>query len=360
MSKTATTRESVLKSTRERNGFRDDEILAAVCNYFCAGSPVAQILQQVEEKLHVRLSREEPYRLLALAASRGWLQFDAPLAINLEDTIRKRCPWLETATVVRTGVSEDISYHVARMLLEMVQALCRRRGQPSDVHIGFAGGRSLRKTARWFAEMLREPAENLPRRIVFHAMVAGVNFKDPTTEPNAFFTYFAGEPPLQVQTSFVGLHAPGIINTSRIEELRSIDSVREAYEGVKQLDIVVTAAGGHWQEGHSGLYAMYQASPRSLEQLTRAGCVGDMMWRPLGPAGPLEIKTEIRTLTLMEISELPGFIRQGRQVLLLLGPCGQCGGPKSEVLRAILSHQPPLITHLVADSRSVRGLRDSA
>ena len=64
----------------------------------------------------------------------------------------------------------------------------------------------------------------------------------------------------------------------------------------------------------------------------------------------------MRAVTLMELSDLPDFIKRGKQVLLLVGPCGQCGGPKEEVLESVLTHKRKLITHLVVDSRSARGL----
>jgi DNA-binding transcriptional regulator LsrR (DeoR family) len=341
----------------DHNLFLHDELVAAVCKYFCRGMPVAEIRDEVERKLGISLNREEPYRLIAFAAQRGWLRFQAPLSHEVADQIKDRFPKLANVRVVRTGVSDDISYHVASMLMDEVCSLSRMRSTNSEVHIGFAGGVALRKSARMFSEMLKEPREDLPKKIVFHAMVAGFNMQDPSTDPNGFFAYFAGEPALQVKTSFLGLLAPGIVKTGEIEKLRSIEYIRDAYERAREIDIVVTSAGGHWQEGHSGLRNLYSLwAPQSLEQLNRAGCIGDMMWRPLGKDGPLDVRTDMRTVTLMELSDLPGFIKQKKRVLLLLGPCGNCGGPKEDVLKAILAHKQRLITHLVVDSRSARGL----
>jgi len=358
MVKTASSSERIRRQAAKGHAaFTREELVAAVCKYFCRGLPVAEIIHEVRSKLGIELSREEPYRIVAFAAQKGWIRFQAPIAHELSDRIDVLYPWLSGIRVVSTGVSDDISYHVAEMLMEQVCALVRTRSADADVHIGFAGGKALRKSARHFMEMLREPREYLPRRIVFHAMVAGFNVQDPSTDPNGFFTYFAGEPPLQVQTSFVGLLAPGIVRTGEIEKLRSIRYIRDAYDRAKEIDIIVTSAGGHWQEGHSGLCSIYkETSPLSLRQLKEAGCIGDMMWRPLSRTGPIKKSTEMTTVTLMELTELPALIKQRKQVLLLVGPCGNCGGPKDEVLKAILNQKQKSITHLVVDSRSARGL----
>lgn len=356
--KTKMTRERAQNlEARDWGGLTREEVAAVVCKYFCRGFLPKEIREQVEKAMRIKLTREDCYRLLSFAASRGWIRFHASLDHDLMETMGERYSFLSTATVVRTGVSDDVSFHLATDLMKEVRTLVRSENRKSELHLGFAGGSALRKAARHFAEMLREPHEDLPRRIVFHAMVAGFNFRETPADPNSFFGYFAGEPALQVETSFVGLHAPGLAPTNKIPMLRSLDYIREAYERAREIDIVVTSAGGHWQQGHSLLYEMYKrGSPQSLAQLTKLKCLGDMMWRPFGPEGPLEVATEVRAMTLLELSELPGMVRNRKRVFLLLGPCGSCGGPKTEVLRAVLHHTPQLITHLVADSRSVRDL----
>ncbi len=359
MSKRPSNRERIRNQAKlEPEIFLRDELVAAVCKYFCRGMTVWEIRKTIQEKLGVTLSREAPYRLVSFAAQRGWLKFEAPLASEIADVIAQKHTWLKGVKVVRTGVSDDISFHVAETLLDYVCFLSRNRSARAEVHIGFAGGKALRKTARHFSEMLREPHENLPERIVFHAIVAGFNVTDPSTDPNGFFTYFAGDSALQVQTSFMGLPAPGIVQSSEMEKLRTIPYMREAFDCVNKIDIIVTSAGGHWEQGHSGFYSMLsKTSPKTVEQLKNAGCIGDMMWRPLGKNGPLEANTEMRTVTLMELGDLPEFIKRGKDkaVMLLLGPCGDCSGPKGEVLGSILSTRR-LITHLVVDSRSAREL----
>ncbi len=341
--------------------FKRDELVSMVCNCHCNGMTVSEIRSTVQERLSIKLSREAPYRLISFAAKQGWLKFEAPLSYELGRRLERQYRELRDIRVVRTLTSDDTALHVAQMLMDYVCELSKGRRKDAEIHIGFAGGKALRRTAYHFAEMLKEPRENLPRRIVFHAIVAGFSISDPSTDPNGFFTYFAGDSVLHVQTAFIGLPAPGIIRSKDMDGLRKNTFMREVFDGAGKIDIIVTSAGGHWEQGHSSLYNMLsKASKESVEQLMKAGCIGDLMWRPLGKNGPIDIKTEMRAVTLMEIKDLQKFIKREKKkaVLLFLGPCGDCGGPKGDVLKAILAQK--LVTHLVVDSRSARQMLSGA
>jgi hypothetical protein len=82
-----------------------------------------------------------------------------------------------------------------------------------------------------------------------------------------------------------------------------------------------------------------------------------MMWRPLSAAGPVMIETQYRTMTLLELDELPGFIANGKRVLLLGGPCGECKGSREDILDVILQQKAQLITDLVVDNRTASRLK---
>jgi DNA-binding transcriptional regulator LsrR (DeoR family) len=354
MAKPFTSRQSLYgRPVAERGGFTYEELAAAVCGYFCDGHTPTEIRSMMQDRFQVELSREEPYRLLAFAAARGWLSSHPPSSPDLALALRDSFPSLQGVVAAR-GVSHSIASNVAKTLLDMVQKLWRNQ-KKEEIHVGFAGGGLLRRSAKFFAEMLQEPVADLPRTIVFHAMVPGFNVASPHTDPNAFSAYLVGEPPLQVQTKFVGLHAPGFVSQGDAKNLHEMGSIREVYKMAKDIDIIVTSAGGHWVQGHSALYHSYKhQSPDSLQQLTDAGCIGDMMWCPVGEGGPLDVQTDVRALTLMTLQELPAFIKAGKQVLLSLRHCGECGKPKTDLLQAILNYSEPLVTHLVVDSRAAR------
>ncbi len=351
------TRQDLLRSSRpERGGLLYDEQVSLVCRYFSRGDTPSDIRRILESDHGITLKREEPWQMIGYAAAKGWIRFVAPYERELEEMIRERYGGL-SVTVARTGATEDVSFHVARTLLDLVRARVVQ-STAEEVHIGFAGGSSLRAAARILADLLCQPPfDHLPKRLVFHAMVAGFNVQDPRPDPNAFFTYLASGAELPIETRFVALLAPGIVQTRMMGDLKRIPDIREAYDRASEIDIIVTSAGGHWQEGHSALYDLYQRRSRpSLDALNAAGCIGDMMWRPIGAGGPIEVETEVRAMTLMELADLPAFLRQGKQVVLLMGPCGECRGPKSEVLRAILNQPKRMVSHVVVDSRSARGL----
>jgi DNA-binding transcriptional regulator LsrR (DeoR family) len=237
--------------------------------------------------------------------------------------------------------------------------MMRQHRRPANLNIAFAGGSLLRLTAKRLSDLLRgmEPSE-LPQELILRALSSGLDSRDMTSQPNAIFTYFSEDHHLPLEVSFVGLPAPGLVTEAQMSDLTSnyVD-IRNAFEHKNEIDILVTSAGGCWADGHSALYSIYSTlSPESLVQLNSEGCIGDLMWRPFGKEGPLEISTDMRVMTLVELADLPRFIQDNKRVILSIAPCGNCGRNKSDLLRAILACSTPLITDLIVDSRSVRAL----
>jgi len=339
-----------------RNGKDPIEVTAAVCKYFCRGYPASQIVELMKTEQGVHMNREEPYHYLAFAATNGWLTFDAPHEYTMRDDLKSWCGWLADFDVVHTSVFEDVAGHAAEMLMSMMQRWHVRNPDKKDIHVGVAGGHAMRKLCQAFARLLRRPTPDLPDMIVFQAMVTGFDVRDPRTDPNSFFTFFFDNPAMQVETGFVGFRAPAFVPSERMPELMQFEGIREAFDAAKELNIVVTS-GSCWVDDHSLLHRFMQVDPKSLQELQDAGCVGDMLWRPVGPSGPIEIPTSKRAMTLLELSDLQQGIQDGNlEVLLVLGPCGGCGRPKREILGPVLSARPPMITHLVVDSLSARAL----
>ena len=223
------------------------------------------------------------------------------------------------------------------------------------VHIGFAAGLSMRQVAQSFAELLTYPAPDLPKKIVFHAMLSGHDPGNPTTDPNNFFTFFLHPPALKVETKFVGFRAPTIVRTSAIPIFMEIQEITDAFDAASQLDIIVTS-GSDWADEHSSLRLCMKRSSSTLQTLREAGTLVDMLWRPIGANGPITTATELRALTLVELGDLTEFIESGKHVLLMLGPCGVCNEHKGRVFETIVSQKNQLVSHVVADSRTTAHL----
>lgn len=328
------------------------EIISLVCKYFCQGKTVAQIKKIMARKHGIELSREQPYKMLSRAATNGWLSFQAPLDHTLTERLGNEYGNLDGIQVVHSASSEDLAYHAAREVLRLLRKYREGAQQREEVHVGFAGGPTMRKVARHLADLLCRPQAGMPERIYLHALVSGFNPYDPTTDPNAFFTYFVRRPGLPSEIKFVGLHAPALVKTNDFPNLRNMTGIKEAYKAREEIDVFVTA-GADWEDEHSLFKTCMKRSEKSYTQLEAAGCVGDLLWQPIGERHPIVKKTEIRAMTLVELSELPGFIARGKEVMLILGACGGCDRPKGRLLRAILNQGQQLITHLVTDSRTV-------
>jgi DNA-binding transcriptional regulator LsrR (DeoR family) len=350
-------------SGRERLVRRDtvldyEEIVSIVCMYFCGGYLPSQIADLMRIHYGIEMKREAPYKYIQYAASKNWLRFTAANEDYLTQKVRKQFPWLQQAEVVHTGVFEDVAQRTAEIIVELLRAIPRSPQPKDEVHIGFAGGYAMRTVAEKLAGLLKEPTGNLPGTLILHSLVAGFDVNLPLTDPNSFFTYFSHQAiELQLKMRFVLLHAPAIVQPGRMQEILELPGIIEAYQSIDTLDIIVTSASS-LSDRHFMLHRYYaNKSEQMLEMLKRDGCVGDMLWLPLAPTGPIDMSTyQYRTMTLVELQQLPRYIGRGTRVILALAPCNLCAVPKTDILRTILNLKDHLITHLVLDSRTGREL----
>ncbi|MBD3237717.1 MAG: hypothetical protein GF330_13520, partial [Candidatus Eisenbacteria bacterium] len=342
------------RSRRDAQALDRYEQVAVVADLFCRGMSVGAIAEAVNMRYNGQLgrpmSREAPYRLLRFAAQHGMMRFRAPEHVSFAEQVVTHYPWLERkAHVVRTTRIADVAYHGAELVRGRIQQLVRRDRRRA-VHIGLGGGCTMREFARNLADLLCEPADDLPETLVIHSLVAGADPNDPTTVPSAFCAYFQRGAVMQVQPEFVSFNAPAVVHQRELPALLRRREIREARARVGELDLLVTT--GADCVAHSALRARMAESPRSLRKLEKSGWVGDMMWRPLGARQRIEVRTEIRAMTLIDLEQVAEMRAAGKQVVLLLGCCPDCQAPRQRILRAILDQREPLITHLVADSRT--------
>ncbi len=364
MARTARTRADV---RRRYDIVEDIELIEAVCTRFCEGDSPTQVREAVEQQLGRALTREQPYQILSFAAMNGLIRYLPPLDYHLAARLKEDHPLLEEVEVVQTTDVDRVAARAAKVLLRVVQQIAARdkdkKEVHKEVHIGLAGGGTILRTVKAFGELLSGPVEGLPEKLVFHAMVTGLQLHDPRTDPNTFFNYLPFGAQGWLSTEFVALHGPALPSGNLIEDLqRNHRPTRTAFEEGKQIEVIVTSGTswrgkprGHYHSQLKQLMEDYQEpdEPNTVEQLEREqGCVGDMLWQPVSETGPIENKTQVRAMTLWPLSELPKSIKRGAKVLLVLGPCKICRQGRGDFLRTVLGWKDHYITHLVADGRT--------
>ena len=328
------------------------EQMSVVCRLFCDGLKLSQIAKKISQDYRTDFKRESTYPIIADAVKKEWIRYIPPPASMLEIKLKEMYDWLKIQ-VIHTSQSKDVAYHGAKMLIEMLKDF--KQQNRKEVHLGFAGGHAMRKLTQLFASMLSQSNGTIPKKLVLHAIVAGFDVYEPTTDPNTFFTLFQTANPAGIEFSFVGLHTPPVVFGSQYKKLRMAEGIKESYDEAKKIDIIITSAT-NWSDKDSTFRKYMEKSKDCFDLLESSNCIGDMLWQPIGPREPIDLKTKIRAMTLWELSQIPDLIKKGKRVVLFLAACSKCGQPKSEVLRAILNQKNRLITHLVADSRSVRGI----
>jgi len=319
------------------------------------------IQREVLRRFDLAISRQAPYRVVTEAGGAGLLKYepsyDNPLSRQVSECYR----WLKGVDVVHSSRFIAVACRTAERILELVCELAAKAGRNNEVHVGFAGGFSMKAVAQELAELLKGPVPDLPERIVFHTVISGFDVDTIHTDPNAFLIYFTHpEIEAKVKTAFVPLHAPPLVKPEWMGGLRQSPTVNEAFAKRDLIDIIVTSAG-LMEDPHSMIYNYYGEEMSHgngnevFRQLEADGCVGDLCWMPIGHKGPIDTSGyPYQGMTLFELAEFPGLLEQGKQIILSIGPCTKCGVTRSEVLRAILNQKKPLISHLHLDSATAK------
>ena len=385
----------------------DEERLSLAAELFCEGKSPSQIQRQLNERFEETIRREEPYRLLQLAGALGYFIYRPPLEEGLGEKLSDK--WdLSGAHVVQTGVLGDVASRAAKVLLDLIQQewTVRRSGiaprggrteadrveEAGTVRIGLAGGRTVLKIVRALVELLkREDPYKVPPVLGFHTACTGIDYHDPSTDPNAFMTHLLRVPGIDTRTFAVPYQAPPIMRPEVRAMLEDEPDMRKAARLFKGVDILVTG-GSSWrikEISNSGeirkapdsgpdpdwdpddpnplntIYSQLKAlmlkrDKKGYNRLIKSGTVADMLWQPLTFNGPVEFETKVQAMTLSPLKRIPDFIDRGKKVLFVLGPY-EGGFHKGDVLLAALGAEAdagtsfsPLFTHLVCDHRTAR------
>ena len=337
------------------------QMWAAAGQLFCDGNKPEQILAAIQREfpeLSRKANRETPMRWVQKAIDNGWIKFHPPWESKMEAALAESFEWKRQGIrVVESRSFAHVSMAGATHLMELVQGL-KNYARREKVRIGIAGGRQVHQLCRSFAGMLEEtPGEELPEQIVIHAMVAAFGDRDYRADPNSFMGYFDPNK-IAPEIRFVRIAGPGIVETNLRKGLRKYREIDQAYKAAEKLDIIVSG-GGDWQDDHStSAHYLRAAHADDVTALKQERAVGDLLWQPISENGPIDLdvkgKFKFRPNTLVDLKELPYRISNGARVLLALGPCGECGKPKGNLLRAIMNLPEQLVTDIVTDSPTAR------
>ncbi len=354
-----------------------DELVFAVCDRFlaqlgkqCSRQPrdsnglrkgaaaaVADWLR--EEWGREDLTRERIYPLFWEATRREFLFLRPPRQRDLARRIAEKfgvhryCQDEQAVQVVNARGREAFR-HVTSAGADLVYRLIHQVGRRKPrVHIGLGGGYSAmvfakRLAARVYSDLACPP-------LVLHALSAGGFLIDkPHKAPIAYFSYFDDALP---EVESVALFSETVVSKDEYERVRNNPGVRRSLQRAEEIDIVVTSlASANDRHGMLGQYLEVMISEGGLdrlavEEMRAAGWIGDVQFLPYSQEGPIIDRCPVRAVTLFDLADLADFAQAGdKHVVLLAGPCGECGRLKTDALEPLLANPGLRVwTHLVTD-----------
>jgi hypothetical protein len=339
-----------------------------------AASSVSEWLQKVKGRPDI--TREKIYPMFWEACHRGFLLLQPPpehhLRKKLENTfsLYKHPGEITVVNVSGENAAQHVTAAAADQIVELIERVWKEKKEqyPDDpekhvVHLGMGAGYATMLVARRLAYKIRSGAE-VPQ-IVLHAISSGGFLpNEPYKSPSTYFSYFD---PALMNVKFVALFSATVVSNDDYENQKANPAIRYSFEKRKEIDIIVTslAAADH-RHGLLGQYLTHLIDQRLisrnvLTKMLNAGWVGDVQFRPYSTKGPLpENVCPVRAVTLFELDELVEIAKNrtnGKYVVLVAGPCGECGETKKNALLPLLANENlRLWTHLIVDAKTAKEL----
>ena len=339
-----------------------------------AASSVADWLQNVRGRADI--TREKIYPMFWEACNRGFLLLQPPAEHHLRKKLENHFSLFKypgEITVVNVS-GENATQHVtstaADQIVELIERVWKEKqiqypNEPEKqaVHLGMGAGYATMLVARRLANKIRSGAA-IPQ-IVLHAISSGGFLpNEPHKSPSTYFSYFD---PALMNVKFVALFSATVVSNSDYENQKANPAIRFSFEKREEIDIIVTSlASADHEHGLLGRYLTHlvdqgHISRDVLTKMFDAGWVGDVQFCPYSTEGPLtESVCPVRAVTLFELNELVEIAKdrsRGKYVILVAGPCGECGETKKNALRPLLANEKlRLWTHLITDAKTAHEL----
>ena len=338
-----------------------------------AAASVADWLQKVKGRTD--LTREKIYPMFWEACHRGFLLLQPPpehlLQKKLEHqfSLRQHPGEITVVNVSGETAAQHVTSVAADQIVELIERVWQKKKEryPNDpekqvVHLGMGAGFATMLVARRLALKIRSGTE-MPQ-IVLHAISSGGFLpNEPYKSPSTYFSYFD---PALMNVKFVALFSATVVSNNDYENQKANPAIRYSFEQREDIDIIVTSlASADHQHGLLGQYLTHLIEQRLISQevLTKmynAGWIGDVQFRPYSVDGPLpENVCPVRAVTLFELDELVKMARSrtDKYIVLVAGPCGECGETKKDALRPLLANTNlRLWTHLIVDAKTATEL----
>jgi DNA-binding transcriptional regulator LsrR (DeoR family) len=324
---------------------------------------IPQIAKEVSDRLQLKpkLARTDPYPYLREAAREGRLRYEPYLNKECAKQVERRFKAV-SVKVVDTALLDDLAHHAAEQLTTMIEESARK-----ELTIGFSGGYTTKKTVQALAQMLKKPAVKLPEKLVFVALVAGFDPSTPGSDPTSVFTYL-DLPELQGRVFFHLLHTAPIGKPEERGKALQLPGIKDTAKAAKSVDIIVTSVAQYDQEHRHGMLEKYYTTlaeshadaKHVIPRLRESGWIGDMVWQPIGEAGPIDMSGyPFAPLSLVRLKDFPELIEQKKMILLVAGPCGYpgCQHRKDRITEAVLRNG--LVTHAILDTRTAKRVSDN-
>lgn len=315
------------------------------------------------------LTRERVYPMFWEAARRNFLFLLPPRELHLAEQIAAKFnldQYGENNEIIQVVNVQgpDAAAHVAAagadLVLSLIERLAeRKRGKP--VHIGLGAGFATLVVAKRLAALVRSKI-GFPDLVV-HALSAGGFLADePQKAPITYFSYFEDS---LVNVEYVALFSQTFVSSQEdFDKVKKSPGVAKSFQRAEEIDIVITSLAGA-RHGHGVLVKLLKwliddgaLAPDVLERMAQAGWKGDVQFRPYSSSGPMLDECPVRAVTLFELPDLVRMARtEGKYVVLLGGPCGECATPKTPALRPLLAEpELRLWTHLLTDAQTAKEL----
>jgi DNA-binding transcriptional regulator LsrR (DeoR family) len=339
-----------------------DHYLVRVCEMFLDRRSTRQIADWLNQEfrregIHYAVTREQIYALINDARRRGYFSLHPPLNMILARRLAE--VYLDGSDVGESRIAvvsargpsalDHVASEAAALTLRLIQEVGRVKKQ---VHLGLGAGSTTLRIARHLATLLR--AEPKLPHLVLHALSTGTRVDDPRTASVAFFTLF-DHPGMRL--NYVGLFAPPVVRSRDYGRVKEQPGVSKSFAVANEIDIVLTSLGSASDE-HAAFNRFLEDYAEDIQLLTHNGWVGDVQYRPYSSTGPILQETSVRTVTLFELQDLLRLARtRNKYVVVVSGPCGECGRPRSDALRPLLTVPDLAVwSHLVMDMETAQEL----